>query len=262
MARQATVSNLLFLIENALRGVVVREMEAVHGARWWEKRMAPEVKSKVIGRQMGERLGSGLSWSLSHAVAYLDLPDLKQLIVKKDNWRDCFSKLFGQADYVEGEMALLEPIRNRVAHSRFVTDEDALRTKATWQYVLSAVTAEEVPRLFSLAIAPVSPLSELRWLRERLRQIGEGAVACRATVWPDDADRIISSWWFSGDLLQADLSSIEQCCSVLREYCLAPRYAGMGPDWMRKAEELALRPLLADSDTQLGAVIGEDNASS
>ena len=56
--------------------------------------------------------------------AYADFPHLREIIIKKDNWREVFEPYFKDKEATAGKLKELEPIRLIIAHSKRPLRED------------------------------------------------------------------------------------------------------------------------------------------
>jgi hypothetical protein len=59
-----------------------------------------------------------------HEIFYTYFPDLKKIIEKRDNWREVFEDIFGRRDVLV-KLDELYPLRNIIAHNRYLTKENA-----------------------------------------------------------------------------------------------------------------------------------------
>lgn len=59
-----------------------------------------------------------------HEIFYTDFPDLKKIVEKRDNWREVFGDIFGRKEVLV-KLDELYPLRNMIAHNRYLTKENA-----------------------------------------------------------------------------------------------------------------------------------------
>lgn len=101
-------------LESKLRQIInIKLMEVTN--EWWKQRIPPTVYEKWKKRKSDE----------SHIVPqpksrdlidYSDLGDLKDIILRADNWKEKFQSIFKNETIFAGSMALIIPIRNQIAH--------------------------------------------------------------------------------------------------------------------------------------------------
>ncbi len=122
-------------LESTLRKLVVQRLSDISGPRWLRQRVPQATRDKWMERKRDrEDRQQGPS---RDPIEYADLGDLKDLIVKKDNWEEAFSSIFRSQEILEGEFIKMEPIRKDIAHSRDVDEDDFLFfiNSARWFHV-------------------------------------------------------------------------------------------------------------------------------
>lgn len=114
----------LFRLENALRELIIEELSASCGRKWWKQRVPNDMHT---ASKAGKQYESSQPWQsriVYHPIYYVDFPSLRSVIERTDNWNEVFSSIFGRKDLVLGALAAVEPARNRIAHSRHCLAED------------------------------------------------------------------------------------------------------------------------------------------
>ncbi len=120
------VGKALELLKDGLRPFVERELKASYKNRWLETAKP----SFPVWQQPGKD-GEGLNWD-SQAI----------LQVMCDLWNDCFKRILGPS---ERNLALeLRDVRNKWAHQKAFTTDDAYRAIDSISRLLGAVAAPEV----------------------------------------------------------------------------------------------------------------------
>jgi hypothetical protein len=93
------------------------------GPQWHRAQLPPDVAEKFSQAVAMERRLPWLQLVRHHPIYYVDFPDLKKIIERRDNWHTVFCKLFGANKTVfTGFISELEPLRNSIAHSRRISD--------------------------------------------------------------------------------------------------------------------------------------------
>ena len=76
----------LYIIENAVRELIVELLSAIDGPRWYKKRLPGDVLGKY---REGVEFERGIKWFQLiplHPIYYIDFPDLKKIIERDNNW--------------------------------------------------------------------------------------------------------------------------------------------------------------------------------
>ena len=120
-------------LENKLRMTIIFCLARQYGKKWWNQRIPSDIKD-----DKGERKGTkskkiedleelhlkGHDSEDLHEIFYTYFPDLKKIIEKRDNWREVFEDIFGRKDVLV-KLDELYPLRNMIAHNRYLTKENA-----------------------------------------------------------------------------------------------------------------------------------------
>ena len=114
---------LLFEIENYLRLVLRWELRGRFGKEWLGI-LPADVKSNAKARVAQEREIGYLDPRKSSLLSYLNLSELKDLIVESSLWNSCFKFYWPPQEVVRTEFRKLLAIRNKSAHFRPVTSRD------------------------------------------------------------------------------------------------------------------------------------------
>ena len=89
-AENAECFSYLYVIETALRELIVECLEQAAGSRWYKTRL-PE--NPLESFKMGRRVERECPWHQSvplHPIYYTEFPHLKEIIERSDNWKDTF----------------------------------------------------------------------------------------------------------------------------------------------------------------------------
>src|SRR5690348_6370086 len=84
----------LFEIEIALRELIIEEFELKFGSRWWKSRLPVDIKQTFIDSVSYERNIGWMQLISHHPMYYTHFPQIKTIIIKKDNWREVFREIF------------------------------------------------------------------------------------------------------------------------------------------------------------------------
>ena len=138
----ARVYPLLYVLENSIREVIKRVMQAKHGTDWWNTQLtsgkANTVRLTAVGRQQKEETKH--AWHQrrgSHPIDYVDLDDLLTIIQAKQT--DFVPSVFHDLTWFPNFMTELSPSRNVVCHMNPLSDLNArdIRNKLErWQQLV------------------------------------------------------------------------------------------------------------------------------
>jgi hypothetical protein len=218
--------SLLFAIENSLRHLIIDEMSGLAGARWYKQRLPPDLQEKYL---KGVDYEKATPWSdlvCHHPIYYLDFPDLRKIIEKKDNWRDCFAQIFGSQTVILGQLSGLEPIRNRLAHNRLLSSTDLALLSAAHETLKSILGRNESSR--DPLIYSSNPKEVLASLRSELMRCAGNINSLESCKGTDGWQIAESQWWFDRDYLSTDLSPLYRFYELVAAYGQLPRSFGCG----------------------------------
>jgi hypothetical protein len=123
-------------LENAVRRCMKSNLEKL-SENWWIERVPPDVRERAEERQKKDELKRDL-------IQYVDFADYVKIIVRRDNWRDLFQKIFKEQEVILAKFKELEPIRNALAHGRKLTTEQKEKLKIFSQDITRQILASEI----------------------------------------------------------------------------------------------------------------------
>jgi len=124
-------------LENAIRKCIKSNLQKI-SKNWWIERVPPDIRQKAEERQKKDELKREF-------VQYLDFADYVKIIVRRDNWREVFQKIFKEKEVIMAKLKELEPIRNAVRHGRKLTIEQKQKLKTFSQDIIRQILASELP---------------------------------------------------------------------------------------------------------------------
>jgi len=222
------IYKLLYIIEVGLRELIIQSLEATCGSHWWKERLPADVLEKYRKGREYERTIKWCQLVPHHPIYYVDLPDLKKIIERADNWKEVFSTIFKRKEILTGTLIELEPIRNKIAHNRKATVQDQRIVEGAYHKIVAAVGEERLCKLVSkCTLAP-----DLRETFLHLQAEAEEAFECcmkfsplkELRVW----NEIKNKWWFDETYLGHELNSIKEYFLLLVDYSKLPRTRGSG----------------------------------
>lgn len=116
---------LYFSLENSVRKLIRDVLSEKYGNNWWDTKVPDGVKNKVIEIQKKEK-ESAMSLRSDDPLDYTNFGELIDIF--SANWSD-FSGILRSQKSVEETLSPLNKIRNVIAHSCELNDDEILRFK-------------------------------------------------------------------------------------------------------------------------------------
>ena len=151
-AVNATEYSILYRLEIALREAIIRELSELDG-RWWKKRVPGGLQQDAAGRLEQERKKLWRTHVDYPLIYYLDFPKLREIVIRRDNWDECFKRLFRDKEQFEASLRRVEGARNRIAHCRPCTEADGRHLHEALQLLCEQLGSDVVDRFVSAPTA-------------------------------------------------------------------------------------------------------------
>ena len=116
---------LYFSLENSVRKLITNVFTEKYGMNWWDKKISNRIRSNVTKLQKDER-DTVMSISSADNLAYTNFGELIDIICS--NWDD-FKKMLRSRKSVQNALSQFGKIRNVIAHSCELSDDEILRFK-------------------------------------------------------------------------------------------------------------------------------------
>lgn len=121
---QGPATDAIFEIENRLRRKIVEELGAVDET-WWPSRIPNEFVAGAELRRRTELDSAAAPDKEQHPLMYLSMGELFEVILLNENWTQVFGiTMHRSREMVRAAGRDVMAVRNKVAHSRPVTDTD------------------------------------------------------------------------------------------------------------------------------------------
>jgi hypothetical protein len=126
-------------LENGLRQCITTQLSKLSQS-WWKERVPERVRTICEERKReGDLPYPWFSPKEYHPICYADFHDYVTIIKKRDNWEYAFKNVFKDVEMISSKLRELEPLRNKIAHSRDLqTDEIDILDLYTKQ-IMSAI---------------------------------------------------------------------------------------------------------------------------
>jgi hypothetical protein len=238
METNTVAYKLLFTIENVLRELCIDQLTKIYGEKWYKSQLSPTAFQKFEDGLKYDRLYLSLSYISFHPVYYLDFSDLRETMIRKDNWRNAFEEIFGTKyrDLINSSLSQLEPIQNKIAHNRTVLGhevvvlgkfsgdlENCLGQSRFSRCVENSKRYQQIFPRFGEVAAEVTSVCQ-RMLRY---QKSPGPL-----LW----DGYSKMWWWHKDYVGSKIEDIDNFYQLHTEYRELRRGRGAGPEieaWVR-----------------------------
>jgi hypothetical protein len=116
---------LYYTLENSVRKLISEVLSEKHGVDWWEKTVPSGVKENVKKLQKEER-NTAMTIRSEDNLSYANFGELIDIF--NHNWND-FSDILRSRKAVQDTLSKFSNIRNVVAHSCELKDDEILRFK-------------------------------------------------------------------------------------------------------------------------------------
>ncbi|MCC5902731.1 MAG: hypothetical protein JJT87_12505 [Halomonas sp.] len=110
-------------LESQLRKFIDHRMTEVYGPDWPKHQLPNGVYEQWVKKREAALKSGRQPFPL---IAYADFTDYAQVICKKDNWQQVFSRYFVRMENVRESFQRLHPIRVDTMHARPITQDDQL----------------------------------------------------------------------------------------------------------------------------------------
>jgi hypothetical protein len=129
--RPTDAGDALFELEQTLRALIATHLVQHHGAAWWKRGVPERIRDECAARKRGRE---SVESRVHDPIDYTFVNELKDIILKRDNWDLVFGAIFQHRILVEATFLWIEPVRNDVAHSRIssAADYKNFTFAATW----------------------------------------------------------------------------------------------------------------------------------
>ena len=116
---------LYFSLENSVRKLITDVLSEKHGVEWWDKKVPSGIKDNVKKLQKEEK-DTAMSIRSEDNLAYANFGELIDIF--NSNWND-FAEILRSRKSVQDTLSQFSNIRNVIAHSCELNDDEILRFK-------------------------------------------------------------------------------------------------------------------------------------
>ena len=126
---------LFTTVEQTLRVKIDAGMQAHYGAKWMETQISPNLVQEWTHRRE-DAIASGES-PLA-LIQYSNFMELKDIVIRRQHWREVFGGIFRQKEHFQTSMERLHPIRLPLTHSRPIGIAQQYHLISEASYILRA----------------------------------------------------------------------------------------------------------------------------
>ena len=222
---------LMFTLENVLRELCIEQLNASFGAKWYKSQLSPTALKKFSDGITNDRAQFSISFTSFHPVFYLDFSDLREIIMRKDNWNAAFSNLFGNKSQslIIASLSQVEPIRNKVAHNRTVQEHEVATLNKLLGDIKNCLGEKDFQSYVSRAHDHPQILRHFVEIGEEVLAIAVDIRAYKNCHAPVIWQSCSKKWWWDELHLGTELSKVDKFYTLAEEYCKLERGRGCGP---------------------------------
>jgi hypothetical protein len=127
----------LLKFESEMRDLISKRLSAVVGIKWWKQRVPGGVVAECQTRKdEKERPGSGVS---HHPIFYAYPDDYRKIILRQDNWDECFEQVFKHKIEVDAFFLWIGAARPEIAHARPLDDATFAKFTTSVRWIINAI---------------------------------------------------------------------------------------------------------------------------
>lgn len=140
-AQNARAYAQIYTLESKLRALIIRVLTDLVGPNWMKQR----IHRNTIERWEERYQRHAKAGRPEHGLLFFaDLSELGEIIVNNANWSNGFEKIFGRKESVQESFYRLGPLRNCVAHSRPLEQEDLIYLFVEASRLMKAIKRSEM----------------------------------------------------------------------------------------------------------------------
>lgn len=218
---------LLFCIETGIREFIIEKLTEIEGPRWYRQRLPGDILQKYKRAMEIER---SIPWTHlipHHPIYYVDFTDLKKIIEANNNWK-VLEDTFKRKEVITTTLTKLEVVRNKIAHSRKLSENDLLQVKVSYTEISEMIGKEKFHALQKNCSEQIDIGNALLKLYEFIKNAKHRILHYLPTEVSLIESASLHSWWFDETYLGHNLGPINDFIKCLESYITLPRFVGSG----------------------------------
>lgn len=131
-------------LENRLRALITNKLESI-STNWLRDRVQPAILENWQEKAKAKNERQIIEGSELPLINYSDLGHLKDIILRRDNWKEKFSEVFRDEKMFESQITLIIPIRNMIMHGNeaYLNDSQVRILKSGYEIITSYLKRAE-----------------------------------------------------------------------------------------------------------------------
>ena len=200
-------------------------LDDLHGPDWYIKNVPGDVVDKCKNAKAYEARTPWVNNVPHHPIYYTDFPDLAVIITRKDNW--CvFQDIFHRSDVLKGLLTQAEPLRNKLAHNRKLSNDDLHILESIYTELVNYLGSDRVEELAGRRTEADDIRTILTTLATDIDDIYKEICDYREICIPKNWDSIKNSWWFNEHYLNSSIEAVSAFLEVVLQYASIERRKG------------------------------------
>lgn len=227
----------IHIIENGLREFIIEEMTLKYGERWYKSHLPSNVLKTYKEGRLYEK---NIKWNElipHHPIYYIDFPNIKEIIERKDNWNEVFKETFHRSDIICTSLSEIEYIRNKVAHNRKISKKELILLESVYLKVESFIGENNLKRFALKCTAISNIIDKLSELRKNMKELFEICIDCKPILQlNNNFEDILKSWWFDESYINCKVDGIIEFYQLIKKYNQLNRHRGDGykvEEWIK-----------------------------
>jgi len=132
---------LLKNLEEDLRKFIEAKLSLLY-TNWWKERIPLDVKENAEIRMNNKtNLWPWIEKDDLDPIYYINFPEYIKIITKRDNWKEVFSNYFIDKEIISSKLRELEPIRNKIAHFRELTESEITKLNLYSKEIIDCISS-------------------------------------------------------------------------------------------------------------------------
>lgn len=128
--------DILSQLELSLRTLIEIKLREVYSDHWWKRGVPESVRTECEDRKRREEKPFEAG---QHPIHYTYLGHCKDIIMRGDNWKQCFSAVFEKKTEFEVFIDWVQKVRPAIGHPRPISDDAYLLFTASARWIQIAI---------------------------------------------------------------------------------------------------------------------------
>lgn len=245
---------LLYKIEIGLREFIIDVLSTYLGNKW-HKTLPEDVKNKMIAGKESEKKTSWVNCIPYHPMYYVDFSDIVKIIEQGDKWKNVFSNYFSRKEIISSTLKELEPIRNKIAHNRKVTQGDLDIVQSDMSKLESWLTIEYLDAAIKKCTQANNLKDIFAEIKYKIDMLYVQITKCEVVENTDWWRSVKSEWWFDSEYLGVAVEPVEQFMEKIEQYCIYPHNRGCGHIIERWLSDNNMNKIYASADDAINQIV-------